>query len=49
MKIVNIAANISSANTHNGPLFLFTTLIGKGLAISNILKITIDINTDNGE
>jgi len=49
MKIVNIAANISSANTHIGPFRLFIRLIGNGFRMSNIRKITIDTNTDIGE
>ena len=49
MKIVNIAASISSANTHIGPFCLLITLIGNGFIISNIRKITIEINTDIGD
>jgi hypothetical protein len=49
MRIVNNAANISSANTHNGPFRLLITLIGNGFAISNIRKIASDSNTEIGE
>ncbi len=49
MKIVKIAANISSANTQIGPLRLLIRLIGNGFRMSNIRKITIDTNTDIGE
>jgi hypothetical protein len=49
VKIVNIAANKSSVNTHNGPFLLFIKLMGNGFAISKIRKITSDRNTDIGE
>jgi hypothetical protein len=49
VKIVNIAANISSVNTHIGPFSLLIRLIGNGFRMSNTRKITIDNNIDIGE
>jgi hypothetical protein len=49
MKIVNIAANKSSVNTHIGPFSRLIRLIGNGFRMSNIRKITIDNNIDIGE